>query len=813
VNRFLCLVTFLVLFYGVPLQANSTEAQKHIRVGIFPFEPINFVDNNGEAQGFNVDLLREIANMEGWSLSFVPGNWKQGLDRLQSEEIDLMVSVAYTPERAKTMDYTQESTVELWGQVFIRPDGKIKNISDLQGTRVGVMREDISGKNFVSTCQQLNVSCEMVEYPNFSDVFTAVQEGEIMAGVAPQHFGLRNAGDYGLVPSSVQFSPFSIYFTSKNSLHYQLLSKISSRLAHWKQDQNSFYYQRLSHWLGVTQAKAEVFPMWMLSSFGITVIAALLLLSMNLLLKFQVKKRTAELAQSNNHLKRSQKRYQNLIKSMLQPMALHEIICDADGSPVDYRFLDVNPAFEKLLGKPATEILGKRVLELLPNTENYWIEIYGNVALNREPVHFQDYSAELGRHFDISAYSPEQGQFAAIITDISVRINMEEERRRLDDQVMQTQKLDSLGVLAGGIAHDFNNILMAVLGHCELALRRITKESPAKPNLEEIKSSASKAADLANQMLAYSGKGKFVVEPHDFSKIVEEMEQMLVVSVSKKVVLRYEFAAHLPTVDADATQLRQIILNLTINASDAIGDRSGVVAISTGVMDCDQTYLSETWLDEQLPQGQYVFLEVADTGCGIDKETIKRIFEPFFSTKFTGRGLGMAAVLGIVRGHKGAIKIYSEVGKGTTFKVLFPATSKPAALFDSEKILPPLRESGLVLLVDDDETVRSIGRSMLEELGFSVVTANDGRDALSLYKLQYQKILFVLMDLTMPHIDGEQAFREMRRINEGVKVILSSGYNEQEVTQRFAGKGLSGFLKKPYQLSVLQEAIRKLLDS
>jgi len=254
-------------------------------------------------------------------------------------------------------------------------------------------------------------------------------------------------------------------------------------------------------------------------------------------------------------------------------------------------------------------------------------------------------------------------------------------------------------------------------------------------------------------------------------------------------------------------------MNLAINASDAIGERSGVIAISTGVMDCDQNYLRETWLDENLPAGQYVFLEVADSGCGMDKATLERIFEPFFTTKFTGRGLGMAAVLGIVRGHKGAIKIYSEVGKGTTFKVLFPATSKPAVLFDHEQSLPQFEGSGLVLLVDDDETVRSIGRSMLEELGFEVLTANDGRDALSVYEQQFEKIRFVLMDLTMPHLDGEQAFREMRRLNTAVKVILSSGYNEQDVAQRFIGKGLSGFLKKPYQLSILQEAIRKLLIS
>ena len=214
--------------------------------------------------------------------------------------------------------------------------------------------------------------------------------------------------------------------------------------------------------------------------------------------------------------------------------------------------------------------------------------------------------------------------------------------------------------------------------------------------------------------------------------------------------------------EADLTQIRQIILNLVINASDAIGDRSGVVAVSTGVMDCDRAYLRETWLDEKLPDGQYVFLEVADTGCGIDPMTIKRIFEPFFSTKFTGRGLGMAAVLGIVRGHKGAIKVYSEIGKGTTFKLLLPAGDRPAALFDQPESLPTFKGSGLVLLVDDDETVRSVSGSMLRELGFEVLVANDGREAVQGYAEKAQNIRFVLTDLTMPHLDGEQAFREMR---------------------------------------------------
>jgi CheY-like chemotaxis protein len=255
--------------------------------------------------------------------------------------------------------------------------------------------------------------------------------------------------------------------------------------------------------------------------------------------------------------------------------------------------------------------------------------------------------------------------------------------------------------------------------------------------------------------------------------------------------------------------MRQIIMNLVINASEAIGDKSGVIAITTGCMDCDRNYLNDVWLDENISEGLYVYLEIADTGCGMDKETLARLFDPFFTTKFTGRGLGMAAVLGIVRGHKGAIKVYSEPKRGTTFKILLPASGRPAGIFNGAIHHDDWKGEGTVLLVDDEETVRGIGTEMLKELGFSVITANDGREGVEQFK-QNPDISFVILDLTMPHMDGEQCFRELRQIKPDVKVIMSSGYNEQEVTQKFVGKGLAGFIQKPYKLSALREAIQKI---
>ncbi len=394
-------------------------------------------------------------------------------------------------------------------------------------------------------------------------------------------------------------------------------------------------------------------------------------------------------------------------------------------------------------------------------------------------------------------------------TDLTERKTVEQERRTLELQMQQTQKLESLGVLAGGIAHDFNNILMAIIGNADLALMRINKESPAVENLHRIEQAAVRAADLAKQMLAYSGKGKFVIENIDLNILLEEMLHMLEVSISKKAVLRLNPYSPLPTVEADATQMRQIVMNLVINASEAIGDKSGVIAITTGCMDCDRNYLNDVWLDENISEGLYVYLEIADTGCGMDKATMAKLFDPFFTTKFTGRGLGMAAVLGIVRGHKGAIKVYSEPKRGTTFKILLPASNRPIEIFNGASRHDDWKGKGTVLLVDDEETVRGIGSEMLKELGFSVIKADDGREGVEAFR-NNPDISFVILDLTMPHMDGEQCFRELRHIKSDVKVIMSSGYNEQEVTQKFVGKGLAGFIQKPYKLSVLRETIHKI---
>jgi len=350
------------------------------------------------------------------------------------------------------------------------------------------------------------------------------------------------------------------------------------------------------------------------------------------------------------------------------------------------------------------------------------------------------------------------------------------------------------------------------MGNASVARMDLPAASPVIPYLDQIDMAAQHAADLCRQMLAYAGKGRFVLQKIDLSALVRETTHLLESSIAKGVVLQFDLADHLPAVSADATQLRQIVMNLVINASESIGARSGNVHISTGLVRVDRAYLEGTVFAPDLPEGDYVHLEVADNGKGMTPETVAKIFDPFFSTKFTGRGLGLAAVLGIVRGHQGALKVYSEPGKGTSFKILLPCAGPPElapAVVDAPA--DSWRGSGVVLVVDDEETVRvTVGR-MLQSLGFTVITANHGRDGVERFRAASDEIRAVLLDLTMPHLDGEGAFRELRLLRPDLPVLLMSGFNEQEAINRFTGQGLAGFLQKPFRLESLRARLKEIL--
>ena len=398
-----------------------------------------------------------------------------------------------------------------------------------------------------------------------------------------------------------------------------------------------------------------------------------------------------------------------------------------------------------------------------------------------------------------------------VARDISARKAAEAERFMTEARVRETQKLESLGVLAGGIAHDFNNLLTGILGNASLAKLDIAPDTPPFNCVEEIEKASLRAAELCRQMLAYSGKGRFVVQLLDLSELITEAGPLLELSSSKKAKLRFFLNKHLPLIQADVNQLRQVVINLVSNAAEAIADKDGVIRVTTGTMRATREYLHQTHLAPDLPEGSYVFVEVSDNGAGMPPDVLQRIFEPFFTTKFTGRGLGLSAVLGIVRGHNGAIKAESDLGKGSSFLVLFPAAEQSASIpHEPPPTTPAARR---ILIVDDEDTVRSVLARMLRSFGYETVTATNGQEAVDLFHAGRDDFRAVLLDLTMPELDGAETFREIHRLRPTLPVVLMSGYSEHDAVSRFGAQGLAGFLQKPFQPEVLRARLAAVVPA
>jgi PAS domain S-box-containing protein len=405
-------------------------------------------------------------------------------------------------------------------------------------------------------------------------------------------------------------------------------------------------------------------------------------------------------------------------------------------------------------------------------------------------------------------------------------VEKEQEARRAAEaseaQSRHVQKLESIGVLAGGIAHDFNNLLHVVLGNADIALSNLTTGSPAREPLEEVVRATLRAADLTRQLLAYSGKGAFVVRHLDLSTEVREMATLLRTSISKQATLEWELASDLPAISADPTQIRQVVMNLITNASDALGDSGGAITLRTGVSDLEE-------LEQQRfgrpPHGEdpadreggpLVYLEIGDTGQGMSPDTLSRIFDPFFSTKFSGRGLGLAAVMGIVRSHRGFIRIRTELGKGTAFRVLFPAVGGAAPKLQKPSAeRSEWRGNGTILVVEDEEGVREVAERMLQDIGFETVGAEDGRHALDLMEEIGDRVTAVLLDLSMPRMGGPETFRRLREMKPDLPILMMSGYTEQVVAPQFtnSGPGTTGFLQKPFLAEDLIAVLRRFAES
>ena len=464
--------------------------------------------------------------------------------------------------------------------------------------------------------------------------------------------------------------------------------------------------------------------------------------------------------------------------------------------------------------EPNTSI-GKSVQEVLriQNPEHPTLQAHRQ-ALKGHSITYDHHFEGRCYHNHLEPLRAQNGDIlgcVGVALDVTERIKQEKDQQALEQRVQHAQKLESLEVLAGGIAHDFNNLLTGMLGYANLALLEVPPESPVAGMIREIEKAAQRAADLSRQMLAYSGKGKFVIEMIRLDQLVVEMAGLLKTIVSPKAQLH--IVADPVIVEGDATQVRQVVMNLITNAADAIAGE-GYIAIRTGVRRFTAQEFQQAFLQNALPTGEYAYLEVQDNGLGMAPEMARKIFDPFFTTKFTGRGLGLASVLGIVRGHRGSIFVESQPGAGTIFRVVLPPSNAQAAI----PAIPPERAavkpvSGQILVIEDDQGVLHFVKHVLNLAGYQVLATTDSRQALELISRHGSDIRAALIDLTMPNINGIDLARLLRQELPELPILLMSGYSEEEVTSKLEGLLINGFLSKPFKAQDLITQLTKIVTS
>jgi PAS domain S-box-containing protein len=525
-------------------------------------------------------------------------------------------------------------------------------------------------------------------------------------------------------------------------------------------------------------------------------------------LERRVEQRTAALSETTEKLARAYEA-SHLLASIVE--SSDDAII---GQSLDGVIRTWNAGAKRLYGYEAAEMLGHNVSELTPSDRlreesRIFAKLRNGERVDPfETVRLRRDGALLEVSLTISPIRDDSGELigaSQVARDIT-------DQKRTAELMLQTQKLESLGVLAGGIAHDFNNLLVGILGNASLALDLLGPDAPARTPVQGVAAAGERAAALTRQMLAYSGRGHFVLSRIDLSTHVREAIPLIQAAVSRSVELRLDLAEDLPAIEADTTQLQQLVMNLVINGAEAIPNgRPGAVTVTTRRRQIDEQQETQAGAATSEPDpGEYVALEVQDNGAGMDEATKAKMFKPFFTTKFTGRGLGLAAVLGIVRGHSGFIQISSSPEHGTTFRVLFPAlAAAPDLQPPQEQEVEILAGGGAVLVIDDEEIVRSVARRALECCGYAVLTAEDGERGLELFQRNADRIRCVVLDLTMPGMSGEETLLRLKSLRAEAPVVLSSGFSEVEVVRRFEGKGLAGFIQKPYKAVTLLKKVRE----
>ncbi|HWA25065.1 MAG TPA: transporter substrate-binding domain-containing protein [Lacunisphaera sp.] len=783
-----------------------------LRVGIdLDGSPMTFVDAKGVPQGFAVEIMDGIAREMGFEVVYVAKPWPEMLEDFRAGRTDALANITYTAERAGFIGFSDPHIV-MGAAIFVRTDGpRVTSAMDLRELRVAVK----PGGAPEAYLKAHGWADHLVPAGTLRDALRAVAEGRADATFDARIVGTKDIREEHLTniePAEVELLDYA------QRLHIGLRPDDTTRIGQMNEGlarlRASGAYDRIyDRWIGPLEPGRlrfkDVRPY--LPVAGLVAIAILGALVWQ-------RRMLGRLARQAEALRTSEERLKLVLEGSEAGFWDWDLATNR---------IERSERWAAMLGYSVSEIaaLPEGALELVHPDDRAYLENAFAArragALNRQDFEYRMRAKTGGWRWILDrgkvvarAADGTPRRLAGTHTDITQVKEAEAEREALRLKMIESQKLESLGVLAGGIAHDFNNLLTVILANTTFV--RTLGASPAEneERLAHIETAARRAADLCRQMLAYAGKGQFIVGRLDVSGLVRETTQLLQVSISKKARLEVTLAPDLPAVEADATQIQQVVMNLVINASDALGDQPGEIRLATfrgaPVAPADGVMHVFT------PAGSdCVCLEVGDTGQGMDPRMLARIFEPFFTTKFAGRGLGLAAVLGIVRSSRGTLIVRSAPGHGTTFQLYLPVAKGPAPAHQpaGPASVPTVAGQGTILIADDEPTVLQTAAKMLERQGYATVLAADGNEAVAKFSAEPDRFAAVLLDLTMPGLSGAEVLREIRRLRPGVRVLIMSGFSEQDVLAQLQGQGAIAILHKPFAMEALLARMAEVIRS
>ncbi len=760
------------------------------------YPPFIFRSSVGQLKGYLVDYWGLWEKKTGVRVNLIGMEWSRAIAVMRSGQADVIETVFYTEERDRFLDYAP-AYADIPVPVYVR-----KTLGDFTSLK-GLLPFKMAVKEGDACVERLKAAgiTRFDLYPSYEAIVRAAEDGQVDVFCVD-----GPPADFLMAKVRLQNDFKKAVFLYTGQMHYATRQGATALMTLLRSgDQRITLGERKRLRAAWLQSEGDWGSSFRYAGWGLL---ALLLIAFGAfawvwMLRHEVAQRTAQLDAEHRQL-----------RALVE--AIPEMVWLRDTRGV-YRFC--NPIASGLFGFKETDVVGKTDHELFSGELAEAFGASDREAIERRgAVRFEETipMPQTGAKVDLDVVKTPvfdgRGNLLGVLgiaRDITQSKRDRERWEQLQERLRQAQKLESLGVLAGGIAHDFNNLLTSILGNTDLASEQVPATSSVRENLLGIESATRRAAELCKQMLAYSGKGRLLVRPLDLRSMLEEMSNILAATLGPNIETRYHFAERLPSIEADAAQIRQVVMNVILNAGESIGERDGIVDIKTGVADCDEAFLKTMAVGMDAPPGRYVTLEIVDTGCGMDLETLQRMFDPFFTTKFTGRGLGLAAVSGIVRGHRGAIHVTSEMGKGTRFVLYFPAVGEGSSVVSRVPTTGEASVQRTAILLEPDSAVREVGRSALQRAGWLVLTASDTSAALSILRAVHT-VDGLLVDLDLNGLEIEAFLDAASQERPGLKTILLSVYDEEDTLERLKGKGVVALLQKPYTASQLIETTRRV---